>query len=95
VLRVDTDKLRAYATRIQNIVSRFTARAADLRYAADRERAKDEPDEELIMQYRSMAAVFDARISDLEKLITYFSNVSDTFEAAEANIAARIEAFQF
>ena len=91
-VRVDTDKLRGYALRVQGIISRFNARLSEVNAAARREWAKDEEDrdEGLITQCQNMMEAFEDRIEELTALEAYFTGVADDFEAAEANILAHI-----
>jgi len=94
-IKVDTDKLRGYAERVNNIISRLRKRAEEVGELLARERAKpeEERDESLIEAYQSQINRLGEKIPDMEKLIKYFYNVSEIFERVEEKVVGIIDAF--
>ena len=87
-LRVDTDKLRGYAAQMTGIINRLESKAEELRDIAAKEYAKPEEDRDtaLIESCLLSANAMVSRVSDMHKVITYFLNVAETFERAEAKV---------
>jgi len=87
-LRVDTDKLRGYASQMTGIISRLESKAEELRDIAAKELAKpeEERDVALIESCLLSANAMVSRMPDMHKVIAYFLNVAERFERAEQKV---------
>ncbi|MCL1795076.1 MAG: hypothetical protein FWG34_14575, partial [Oscillospiraceae bacterium] len=87
-LMVDTGILNDFAGQMKTTITRFNARANELRDLAEREKAKDKEnrDEDLINICGSYAGIFEAHTGDMAKLEAYFRNVAEIFEGTESKL---------
>jgi hypothetical protein len=87
-IRVDTDRLRAYASRLRNLVSRLQDYAASLRRRANHEsvKADGERNDELIKRWNSLASQLVSGVADMQKIASFLDSAAQRFESAESNI---------